>query len=94
MYYFFGTKQGKVIGVPVLYSEDREQCDILQCNLGNSVGGVCLLEIKCNNLIVSSESGLTIVIALQDVLTTNPNDRKSIRDRLKVVDLHNHIKFK
>lgn len=54
--YFFGMESGKVIGIPLLFADDKEMFDILYLNF-DSKSPITFLQFKKGFLIVSSESG-------------------------------------
>lgn len=66
-YYFFGTESGKVIGIPLHFSDDKESFDILYFELdAYARKPITFLEFTRGYLVVSSESSATAVLALAD----------------------------
>lgn len=64
-FYFFGTESGKVVGIPLVFSDDRESFDVLIFDFDPG-HAVTFLEFRRGSLIVSTDSSATAVLAIAE----------------------------
>ncbi|KAL4468274.1 hypothetical protein ABPG72_015810 [Tetrahymena utriculariae] len=91
-FYFFGTESGKVVGIPLLYSDDKEMFDMLHYNFDYK-SPITFLEYKKGYLIISSASGRSAVLQLQSSEEQIIKPDINFKGKLNIIDLSALPKF-